>query len=65
MKKRAVLAHLSKACPVVDLPIYGTLSQTDLPPNWKLVIICGVVFLKFLVILSDYGAQRGNRTTVS
>lgn len=60
MKKRVLLSHLSKACPVVDIPIYGTLAQTDLEPNAKVTIIVAVTLLKFLVIVIDYNSDRPN-----
>lgn len=58
IKRRVLLQHASRACPAVDIPIYGTLSQTDLDPKVKLVIIICTVFLKFLVILADYNGTR-------
>lgn len=62
MKKRAVITHLSKGLPILDIPVYGSLTQSNMPSDQQLVIVFLMTFLKAAVIIIDYGGSRNARS---
>lgn len=61
MRKRAFITHFSKALPAFDIPVYGSLTQSDLPPKYQLGVIICVAFLKAVVVYLDYNGTRRHK----